>query len=228
MAVCAIDEGIWAIDGHPVRFLTFPYSLRSIVVDLGGGELFVHSPVQLAAARDAVDARGVVRHLVSPNKLHHLFLGQWKAAYPNAALYAPPGLRARRPDLSFDADLADRPARAWAHMLDQVVVRGSFFMDEVLFFHRQSRSLLVGDLIENHDPQTLDRWHRILARANAMLAPHGKTPRNFRLTFWRRNEARQAIRQVLCWEPRRVLVMHGPLIENDAVAFLRRAFAWLL
>lgn len=223
-----LDEGIWTVDGDPISFLTFPYELRSTVVDLGERSLFVHSPVQLRAAAAAVERLGSVRHLVTPNKLHHLFLGEWKEAYPDAKLYAPPGLRARRPNLPFDGELGDRPDPAWAEVLDQRVVRGSFFMDEVLFFHRPSRTLLLGDLIENHDPRVLGPWHRVLARANAMLAPHGTTPRNYRLSFLRRAEARRTLREVLSWEPRRVVVAHGPCVEDDAPAFLRRAFRWLL
>ena len=45
------------------------------------------------------------RHLVSPNALHHLFLAQWRSAYPKPRLYASSGLRKKRKDLVFDADL---------------------------------------------------------------------------------------------------------------------------
>jgi hypothetical protein len=41
--------------------------------------------------------------------LHHLFLGEWKAAYPDARLFAAACLRRRRKDLAFDADLGDAP-----------------------------------------------------------------------------------------------------------------------
>lgn len=202
--------------------------MRSTVVDLGERTLFVHSPVQIAVAREPIQSLGHVTHIVSPNKLHHLFLEEWKAAFPDAKLYAPPGLRAKRPDLPFEAELGDEPLPAWANVLDQRVVWGSFFMNEALFFHRPSRTLLVGDLIENHDPQVLGPLHRFLARANAMLAPHGTTPRNYRLSFFGRSKARKAMQEVLQWEPRRIVVMHGPCIEENAPEFLRQAFRWLL
>jgi hypothetical protein len=101
-------------------------------------------------------------------------------------------------------------------------------MEEVVFLHGPSRTLIVGDLTENHDPCSLGPVQRAIARANAMLWPRGATPRNFRLTFWRRAEARRALREILAWQPRRVVVMHGPCIEENAGEFLRRAFAWLL
>ena len=222
------DEGIWTIEGDPISFVTFPYTLRSTVIDLGGGSLFVHSPVQLEVASGIADSLGRVRHLVSPNKLHHLFLGDWKNAYPEAKLHAPPGLIAKRPDLAFDEVLGDTPTSAWRSVLDQRVVRGSFFMEEVVFFHRSSRTLILGDLIENHDPNVFGPVHRALARANGMLAPRGTVPRNYRLTFWRRAETRQTLREILDWAPRRVIVLHGPCVEDDAAGFLRHAFRWVL
>ena len=92
---------------------------------------------------------GTVRFLVSPNLLHHLFLGEWKAAYPDARLYASPGLRKKRKDLAFDADLGDAPDPAWAADIDQVMVKGSPWLTEVVFFHRASGTAIFTDLIEN-------------------------------------------------------------------------------
>jgi hypothetical protein len=223
-----LDTGIWTLEGRPIRFATFPYELRSAIIDLGAGSLFVHSPVQYATGAKPLEALGRVEHIVSPNKLHHLFLGEWAAAFLEAKLYAPPGLRRKRPDLRFEADLADRAPTAWASILDQRVVRGSFFMEEVVFFHRPSRTLLLGDLIENHDPRTLGPIHRALARANAMLAPRGTTPRNYRMSFWHRSLAREAVAEILAWQPRRVVVLHGPCVEENATEFLQHAFQWLL
>src|SRR5690349_23943452 len=85
---------IWIADGPVASFYSFPYSTRMAVIRLSDGSLFVWSPVALSTAlRAAVDALGPVRHLVSPNALHHLFLAEWKSAYPEARLYASPRLR---------------------------------------------------------------------------------------------------------------------------------------
>src|SRR6185437_12849255 len=86
--------GIWTAEGPVVSFMTFPYSTRMAVVRLSGGGLFVWSPIALAdPLKRAVDALGPVQCIVSPNRIHHLFLGAWQSAYPAARLYAPPGLR---------------------------------------------------------------------------------------------------------------------------------------
>src|SRR5690348_1719072 len=99
---------IWIADGPVTSFHGFAYSTRMAVVRLSDGKLFVWSPVALSESlRASVDALGPVCHLVSPNALHHLFLEEWKNAFPAARVYATPRLRRKRKDLTFDAELGD-------------------------------------------------------------------------------------------------------------------------
>jgi hypothetical protein len=72
------------------------------VVRLSDGSLWVCSPIRLSETLKAsIDEQGPVRHLVSPNKIHHLFLEEWARVWPEAKLYASPGLARRRRDLAF-------------------------------------------------------------------------------------------------------------------------------
>jgi hypothetical protein len=221
--------GIWVCDGPVVPFLTFPYPTRMAVIRLSDGSLFVWSPIALSAElRTAVDALGRVRYLVSPNAIHHLFLGEWKSACPQARLYASPGLRKKRDDLAFDADLGDAPEPEWAAEIDQVVVHGSFAMTEVVFFHRASGTAIFADLIENFPPDWFEGWRGIVARLDGIVAPHPGAPREWRLSFLNRRAARAALDQILGWPIERVLMAHGELVTEDGAAFVRRAFGWLL
>jgi Domain of unknown function (DUF4336) len=101
-------QEIWTADGPDVAVVGFRYPTRMAAVRLSDGSLFIWSPIQLTASlRAAVDALGPVQHIVAPNSLHHLFLPVWKHAYPGAKVYAPPGLRKKRADIIFDADLGN-------------------------------------------------------------------------------------------------------------------------
>src|SRR4051812_7396468 len=101
---------LWIADGAQIAIAGFHYPTRMAVMKLSGGQLFVWSPTTLTEAlRAEVDALGDVRHIVAPNSLHHLFLPEWKSAYPAARVYAPPGLREKRKDIVFDADLGNAP-----------------------------------------------------------------------------------------------------------------------
>jgi len=142
-------QEVWTADGPDVAIVGFHYPTRMAVIRLSGGRLFIWSPIKLTdALRTEVDAIGHVRHIIAPNSLHHLFLAEWKRAYPDSRLYAPPGLRRKRRDIVFDADLGDAPNPDWARAIDQVLMRGNLITTEVVFFHAGSGTVLFTDLLQ--------------------------------------------------------------------------------
>jgi hypothetical protein len=219
---------IWIAEGPVVSFFGFPYPTRMALVRLADGGLFVWSPIALSQElAAAVDALGPVRHVVSPNALHHLFLGEWKAAYPAARLWAPPGLRSKRKDLAFDAELGDAPEPQWAANIDQVHMSGSLFMTEVVFFHRASCSAIFADLIQNFPRDWFKGWRGVVARLDGLVAPNPGAPREWRASFLTRRAARAALARIFAWPIERVLIAHGDCAQSDGAAFVRRAFGWL-
>jgi hypothetical protein len=219
---------IWIADGPAVQVAGFGYPTRMAAVRLADGGLWIWSPIALSADLKAeIDALGEVRNLVAPNALHDLSLNEWQAAYPAAALYAPPGLRARRPDLKFDSDLDDTATPAWAAEIEHVLVHGNLITTEVVFFHRQSRTTLFTDLLQHFHPGAFTGWRALVARLDLMTGPEPQVPRKFRTAFVGRKAARVALRRILAWPTERVLIAHGAPVTADGQAFLRRAFGWL-
>ena len=220
---------IWTAEGPVVPFFGFPYSTRMAVMKLSGGGLFVWSPIALSPALTReIDAMGPVQCLISPNRLHHLFLAEWKTAYPDARLFASPGLRRRRKDLAFDADLGDAPDPLWAPDIDQVLVRGSFTMTETVFFHHAGRTAIFADLIQNFPCDWFKGWRSSLAQFAGITSSHPGAPRDWRASFANRSAARAAIERILAWPIERVLNAHGEPASTEGAAFVRNAFGWLL
>lgn len=223
-----VGNRIWIADGPTVSFYGFPYPTRMAVVRLDDGDLWVWSPVGLSdELAGEIDALGNVRHLVSPNKIHHLFLGECATRWPDARIYASPGLTKKRPDLEFAAELGDHPPRAWEGQIDQVVFGGSFFMDEVVFFHRASSTCLVCDLIQRHDPALQKGWKGGLMRLDGLVGDDGSTPRDWRATFIRRGEAREALEKVLSWDPEKLVIAHGECAFSNGAEVVRKGLSWL-
>lgn len=232
-----VAEGLWIVDGPEARMAmygtTLPFPTRMTLVRLSGGGLWCHSPVAPEAALfAAVDALGPVRHLVAPNKLHYTHLAAWKDRYPSATVWLAPGVRERAASqgLAVPAGeaLDDAPPAAWAADIDQLRFRGSRFMDEIVFLHRSSATLVVADLIENFEAERLPPLLRMLVRLAGSLHPHGRMPLDLRLTFLgHRRQARACRDRMLAWAPQRVILAHGRCHLQDGSAELRRAFAWL-
>ncbi|HEY1925905.1 MAG TPA: DUF4336 domain-containing protein [Caulobacteraceae bacterium] len=219
---------IWLTDGSDVEVAGFRYPTRMAVIRLSGGGLLIWSPVGLSETlRKELQGLGEVRFLVAPNSLHHVFLAEWRQAYPQARLYAAPGLRLRRKDIEFDADLGDEPPPEWAEDLDQVLVPGNRITTEVVFFHRSSGAVLFTDLIQQFPRGWFRGWRSIVARLDLMTEPEPAVPRKFRVAFVNRRAAKAALQRVLAWPSSKVVMAHGRPVETDGQAFIARAFRWL-
>jgi hypothetical protein len=139
---------------------------------------------------------------------------------------------ARFPGLDFAGALDAGPPPGWAGQIDQFHFDNSPFLDELMFFHRQSRTAIIGDLsqpfsrafLESHWP----RWLVWLARRARMVEGWGYPPFEVRFSFRRRPEARAKLRALIAERPERVVVAHGEIARIGGVAYLRRAFSWLL
>jgi len=225
----AFGHEIWIVDGPRVSVAGFHYPTRMAIIRLPDRGLFVWSPTRLTdSLRAQVDALGEVRHIVAPNSNHHLFLPVWQHAYPAAKLHAPPGLRKKRQDIVFDADLGDTPDPDWTGAIDQVLMHGNLLTTEAVFFHLESGTVLFTDLLQQLPPDLLSGWRAVVAKLDLMVGPQPSVPRKFRLAFINRHAARDALGRILAWPAEKVLMAHGTPVETDAPAFLRRAFGWLI
>ena len=219
---------LFVADGPTVSFYGFPYPTRMAVARLSDGSAWVWSPVALTDdIIEFMDTFESVGHIVSPNKIHHLFLAQWHDQWPDARMYAPPGLAQKKPELQFDAELGDTPDPAWATDIDQVIFRGSLAMEEVVFFHRESRTAIVCDLIQRHPEATMTGWKGMLMRMDSLAGKNGSTPREWRASFLRRGKTRAAREKVLSWKPERLLIAHGECAKSGAAEIIDKALRWI-
>lgn len=227
-----VADGIWILEGGIVPFMGCAYSTRSVVVRLPSGALWVWSPIELTPEiRAAVDELGTPAHLVSPNNIHHLFLGDWKAAWPEARIWGPQSTIDKRSDIRFEAGLDNDVPASWEDTLDMVHFTGSFMVDELVFLHRPSRTVILADLSENFSKDFLKAhwkpWQRVMAHLAGVVEGKGYTPIDYRLSFLKRGKARQAKAEVLSWQPERVIMAHGVWQKHNGTAFLERALSWL-
>jgi len=198
------------------------------VVGLGDGKLLVHSPVPLddpTAAKLA--ALGEVRQVVAPSCLHHRFVAPLLQWFPGAQLFGARGLPARRPELAFAALLDDPGPRPWAKVLDQVTIEGAPRLNEVVFLHLPSRSLIVSDLLFNvRNPET---WTTALVLRLAGTHRRLAMSRAWRLYTRDRVALRASVERVLAWDFARILPGHGDVFDDpDTRRHARTALRWAL
>jgi hypothetical protein len=196
------------------------------VARVGDGDLLLHSPVSLDEALRAALARiGRVRWVVGPSLVHHLFLGDYASACPEAELWGAPGLAEKRRDLRFERVLDGAAPPEWAGRVRYRLFEGAPRINEVVFLHEPSRTLLLADLAFNVQPGAKNRakiFHRLVA-ADRRFGPH----RILRAVIRDRDAARRSLADILAWDFDRVVVTHGDVLERGGPAALRAGFDFL-
>jgi hypothetical protein len=199
-----------------------PIPVRTTVIRLRDGSLVVHSPGPLGPELlRELDALGRVAFLVIPYA-HGKYAEAAARAFPSARLLAasePP--RARR-SLPFHGALADDPPAEWAGQIDTHRVRG-FRLNEVVLFHRASRTLVITDLAFNIQ-ESDSRFARLFFRAEGMwrrFAP------SLLLKWFAVSDRRgldASIERILRWNFERILPGHGAVLEHGGPEHLRMAW----
>lgn len=223
-----IGPGLWVVE-EPLRYLGVQVGRRTAVVRLADGGLLIHSPARLSRElRDALDRLGEVRFVVSASRLHgHLYMEQYREAYPRAKLFAAPGLDRKRQDLRFDGLLSGVPEPDWRDDLDQMEFKGYPRLHEIEFFHAGTRTLITGDMVCSFGPH----WPlmtRVLAQGR--VRPHLGPPTECRILgiFRDRGAVRRSLRRILEWNFERILPGHGEIVRSGGRGALEDAFARLL
>ena len=224
--LCELARNIWIAE-RPQRFYGLEVGTRMTVIRLADGSLLLHSPVSLTPElRRELDSIGRVRFTVAPNRVHHLHAGDVAEAYPEARLWVAPGLERKRPDLRFVDVLGDDAPAEWKDEVDQVFFRGRPYENEVVFFHRASRTLIMCDLAFNFGPRAAapTRLLMKLLRSYGRFGPSTLDP----LLIRDRRAARQSLERILAWDFDRVVVAHGDVLESGGHEAMRQGYSWLL
>ena len=227
-----LGSNLWFADGGNVSFKGFAYPTRMVVVRLADGGLWVWSPIHISSAlKSEITALGPVRHIVSPNALHFLFLAEWDEAFPAARLWGTAATIAKCNQLHFAAALGDDAPADWAGQIDQYCFTNSPFMDELNLLSPPSRTAIIADLSQTFTKAFLNRywpwWMRPIARLSKMVEGVGYPPIDYQISFRHRARARRKIDALIAEHPEHVVVAHGEIVRTDGEAFLRRAFAWM-
>jgi len=201
---------------------------RMTIVKLSDGSLFVHSPLPLTEKRRGMlDKLGEVKYIVSPNLHHHLYVGTWFNSYPNAKFFAAPALAQKRSDIKFDGILTDRAENYWGTDLDQFTVKGNPDFNEVVFYHRNTKTLIVADLLM-HFCEPFEGVSNVQMAVLKVNNVQNKVTAPFE-SFWRVNKAAmlESIDLIMEWPFQRIILCHGKLIEKDAHKVFKEAYSHL-
>ncbi len=220
-----IEDTLWTVQ-HSFTTLGIPITSRMTLAKVNQSEWAAISVVPLTPDQIAeINRAGKVSYIIAPNNFHHLFVNDAKAYWPNAAIYIPPTLSKKRPDLAAAQRLGANEL-PWSKALKHVAIAGSSAIEEFAFFHVPSKSLILTDLCFNmkHPQGFRQTLFTLLTGTKGEL----KTSRMIKLLFKNKTALKNSLQQVLEWPFERLIVAHGEIVEESTKTKLQQSFAWLL
>lgn len=223
-----LADGVHALESHLRVAPGFHLPVRSTLLGLTGGALLVISPLRMDDALAAqVEALGRVTHIVAPNKFHHLFVGEAAARWPQAQVHLAPGLPAKLVKLGRQVPPHHPLPESMPSEVQAIPIGGMPALDETLFFHAPSRTLVVTDLVFNVLGPTEGLLTGLILR---LVGAHQKLAQGIELRFMmrHRDSTRESLERVMALDFTRVVMAHGEVVEVDAKDRLRHALRYML
>jgi hypothetical protein len=194
--------------------------LRSSLIRENGKAIMI-SPVKLSETEVAkLKANGGVTDIVAPNLIHHLFAPKAKDSFPNATLWCVEGLEKKRADVKWDKQLT-KAQWPYSDFLEVLPLKGAPELNETVFFHKKSRTLIVTDLCFNiQNPRgflspiilrIFDNYKKFAV--SKLIGRYVKDKAAFR----------NSMNELLKWDFDRIAMSHGSTVESGGKEMLRAA-----
>lgn len=223
-------DNIWLVDGPVVRDMGIFFTTRMTIVKLSDGALWISSPVPASfAALQSIAALGDVRYLVAATPRHVWRLDSWHTLFPDAELWAsrPTLFTLQKGHLPISGYLSDTPVDAWRADFDQLEFMGNSLLSEVLFFHRNTHTVILDDLIQRNPVMKGKTMTNLMFKFQGAQYPNGGVGLDMRLAFLNRRLARRSLEKLLSWDFDRLILAHGACIESGAKQYVESTFRWL-
>ena len=105
--------------------------------------------------------------------------------------------------------------------------RGSIAMEEMVFFHKKSSTLILTDLIESIEVNKLPLLYKLVFKFGDNKYPKFRTSRDLRSSFIFKKQAKDSYSKIESWKPDKIVFSHGKIILENGTEKLKEAFYWL-
>lgn len=231
------------------RFGAIKVGGRGTIVRLQSGALAVFSPIALTdEVKAKVAQMGEVKYITALDIEHHIYLGPWHAAYPQAKVIGPEGLPEKRTKQKNE----DVPFSVVFTANKQVTVDPEFDSEfdyeyvsahpnkELVFNHKPTGTLIQADVIFNYPANEqfsktgVSPVSGILTKLFGSLTnTYGKGQQRF---IWHgtsnankdRAGFNRSVARINEWNFDRMIPCHGDTIETGAKGVFQKIMAWNL
>ena len=221
MAAKSVTENVFTLR-YSLGVLGHQFGRTVTIIRLQSGKLVIHSTAPFTASDiEAVRELGEPGWLLDATLFHDSFAKEGCRAFERVPYLAPPGF----------GDIAEVQTRAlfpppteWAGELEVLPLAGMPKVQEHVFFHRASRTMIVCDFLFNFG-RSGSAWSRFFVRYVMGLKNGVGMSAFFRMSIKDRAAFIESVRPILACDFERIIVGHGDVIERDAPRVFREELA---
>jgi hypothetical protein len=195
-------------------------TVRSTVVPTRDGVIIIN-PIDFSPQqRTEIRSMGGVVAVVEANRFHSAYAAASRKWFPTAELWGAPGLPEKCPTVTFNKIL-HQDQWPYSRDLQTIFIRGAGKPSESVFFHPETKTMIVTDLVFNMRKTVgllAPLTYRLLGINNRFtVAPFfAKMVEDQRLT-------REAFNEILRLDFDRLVMSHGEIVTKDARSLLAAA-----
>ncbi|KAF2875072.1 hypothetical protein BDV95DRAFT_626613 [Massariosphaeria phaeospora] len=230
------------------RFGRIKVGGRGTVVRLQSGALAVFSPVALTEdVKKKVAEMGEVKYITALDTEHHIFLGPWHTAYPNAQVLGPEGLPEKRASQSNEAVPFTHIFSASTPILSIGADFDAEFTweyvaahanKEIVFNHTPTGTLIQADLLFNYPPTEQFSRTGVSPTSGLLTRLFGAVTNTSGMgqkrLIWYGISARdrsgfsKSVARIEKWRFERIVGCHGDVVETGGKGVFQRVMEWHL
>lgn len=195
-------------------------AVRSTLLPLRNGKNLLISPIKFNSEQLSALKSFSIEAIIAPNAFHHLAVPNAKKHLPEAKLYASPGLQEKRADIAWDLFI-DETTWPYADEISCVFLKGAPKFSELIFYHHDTKTLIVTDLFFNLN--NLSSWREKLVFGMMGTYNNPNVSRLLKMMTKDKKALKESLNQVLQFDFDRMVVGHGNNVSNGAKDLLASA-----
>lgn len=219
-----IAENLWVAEQDLV-LAGINMGARMTLVRLSNGDIWINSPIRISGTKlkSQIQEIGSVKYIVAPNNFHSAFLSDCSKNFPTAEVWATSSVQKKRNRINFSETLSGSGTYPWNEEILTCGVEGMPWFQEHVFFHRSSNTLILTDMLFNHQGRE-HLWERIFCKINCCGSAH-RPSRIFRSFIFDRKKFAKSLLPLFTLEKiDHIIIAHGELIHSDCLMVFKNAF----
>ncbi len=219
-----IDNEIWTRD-YVVEYFGTVFYARCTVIRLSNNKYLIHSSSPIDDTFIEFLKNKEIEYIVAPGNYHYFNIAKWNEKYPKAKVLITPGVEYKAYNLKSDAiygilhnNYIDPDIESVLNKdFELVLIRGFSEINEIVMFHKKTKTLIILDVMEYVTTKYYDYMNRMGHLFWIILGMHNKPlpAPEYQYTLKHKNLANDSFEAILKWDFNKIIISHGQNIYPE-------------